>query len=196
MRFDSHLMSVLVTAVDLVNSLTSGEAAGQEFAAPRGSERVEVLQRVLAPTGGRSPQLSSVESSAMADVAGGLRRVFEAVESGDLATAAGEVNTLLLSSGAHPQLDEDPVDGWNLHFHGADDSVVVGWTAGCATGMALAVGSDLAGRLGVCAAERCDRVYVDSSRNGAKRFCSTACQNRTKAAVFRARRRGDESSTT
>jgi predicted RNA-binding Zn ribbon-like protein len=30
-------------------------------------------------------------------------------------------------------------------------------------------------------------VYVDTSRNGSKRFCSTACQNRVKAATFRER---------
>ena len=47
----------------------------------------------------------------------------------------------------------------------------------------------LADRLGVCDAARCDRVYVDTSRNGARRFCSTACQNRTKAAAFRTRSR-------
>jgi predicted RNA-binding Zn ribbon-like protein len=49
------------------------------------------------------------------------------------------------------------------------------------------VGSSLHGRLGVCSAERCDRVYVDTSRNGSRRFCSTACQNRVKAAAFRAK---------
>ena len=32
-----------------------------------------------------------------------------------------------------------------------------------------------------------DRVYVDTSRNATRRFCSTACQSRTKAAAFRAR---------
>ncbi|WP_456236959.1 CGNR zinc finger domain-containing protein [Actinomadura physcomitrii] len=32
-----------------------------------------------------------------------------------------------------------------------------------------------------------DRVYVDTSRNGKRRFCSTACQNRVKTAAFRAR---------
>ncbi|WP_405875666.1 CGNR zinc finger domain-containing protein [Streptomyces xanthophaeus] len=37
-------------------------------------------------------------------------------------------------------------------------------------------------------AGRCDRVYADTSRNAARQFCSTACQNRTKAAAFRARR--------
>jgi predicted RNA-binding Zn ribbon-like protein len=46
--------------------------------------------------------------------------------------------------------------------------------------------TDQQDRLGVCAAPRCDRVYVDTSRNATRRFCSTACQNRVKAAAFRA----------
>jgi predicted RNA-binding Zn ribbon-like protein len=33
-------------------------------------------------------------------------------------------------------------------------------------------------------------VYVDVSRNGTRRFCSTTCQNRVKAAAFRKRRTG------
>ena len=49
------------------------------------------------------------------------------------------------------------------------------------------LGSDLRGRIGVCTAPRCDRVYVDASRNGTRRFCSTSCQNRVKTAAFRAR---------
>jgi predicted RNA-binding Zn ribbon-like protein len=40
----------------------------------------------------------------------------------------------------------------------------------------------------VCTAPRCDRVYVDTSRNGTRRFCSTTCQNRVKAATFRERK--------
>ncbi|HEX8935998.1 MAG TPA: CGNR zinc finger domain-containing protein, partial [Pseudonocardiaceae bacterium] len=48
-------------------------------------------------------------------------------------------------------------------------------------------GSDCASRLGVCSAPRCDRVYVDASRNGTRRFCCTACQNRVKSAAHRAR---------
>ena len=32
-----------------------------------------------------------------------------------------------------------------------------------------------------------DRVYLDASKNGTRRFCSTACQNRVKAAAHRAR---------
>ena len=62
-----------------------------------------------------------------------------------------------------------------------------GWAAGCATGLAVVLGGDLYDRLGVCTAPRCDRVYVDTSRNGTRRYCSTSCQNRVKTAAFRAR---------
>ena len=37
-------------------------------------------------------------------------------------------------------------------------------------------------------AEKHPRVYVDVSRNGRRRFCSTSCQNRVKTAAFRARK--------
>jgi predicted RNA-binding Zn ribbon-like protein len=51
----------------------------------------------------------------------------------------------------------------------------------------VVLGSESHDRLGVCTAPRCDRVYVDTSRNGTRRYCSTSCQNRVKTAAFRAR---------
>jgi predicted RNA-binding Zn ribbon-like protein len=72
--------------------------------------------------------------------------------------------------------------------------LVRGWTAGCAVGLAYALGSGHGDRLGVCAGPGCERVFVDVSRNGSRRFCGTACQNRVKAADYRARRREAEGS--
>lgn len=116
-----------------------------------------------------------------------MRPVFEAAHRGDVDTAAGQLNGLLERSGARPQLDLSHGGGWQVHFHGSDEGLASGWAAGCATGLALAVGSNLAGRLGVCDADRCDRVFVDTSKNNGRRFCSTTCQNRTKTAAYRAR---------
>lgn len=65
-----------------------------------------------------------------------------------------------------------------------------GWAADCVTGLAIVLGGQCWDRLGVCTVPRCDRVYVDTSRNASKRFCSTACQNRVKSAAFRERRYG------
>ncbi len=190
MKFDSHVLDLLEAAVGLVNGLTPGESHGRPVDSPAVAARSTLIAEVLTPRGGMSPQVRHEEADELSRVAARLRTAFEGVDAGDLDTAASAVNGLLRDFGARPQLDHDASDGWNVHFHGADDSVVVGWTAGCATAMALAIGSDLAGRLGVCDAVHCDRVYVDTSRNAARRFCSTACQNRTKAAAFRTRSRG------
>jgi predicted RNA-binding Zn ribbon-like protein len=54
-------------------------------------------------------------------------------------------------------------------------------------GLAAVLGTDARSRLGVCTAPRCDRVYVDTSFAGTRRFCSTSCQNRVKTAAYRAR---------
>jgi predicted RNA-binding Zn ribbon-like protein len=113
--------------------------------------------------------------------------VFDAVDNGRTDDAAELVNALLRATGARPQLDRVDGEPWQVHFHGTTDALAVGWSAGCATALALAIGSNLAGRLGVCAAPQCDRVYVDNSRNAVRHYCSNACRNRVKAAAFRAR---------
>jgi predicted RNA-binding Zn ribbon-like protein len=61
-----------------------------------------------------------------------------------------------------------------------------------AVALATVLGSEYGDRLGVCEAPACDRVFVDVSRNGPRRFCSTACQNRVKAAAHRSRARRDQ----
>jgi predicted RNA-binding Zn ribbon-like protein len=101
--------------------------------------------------------------------------------------AAGQVNALLVRTGARPELERHDGEPWHLHFHAADRSLPNGWAAGCATGLAVVLGGSRYDRLGVCTGPRCDRVYVDTSRNGTRRYCSTSCQNRVKTAAFRAR---------
>jgi len=74
-----------------------------------------------------------------------------------------------------------------VHFTSTDAGT--DWGAACATGLAVVVDSQAIGRLGVCRADGCDRVYVDVSRNASRRFCCESCLNRTKVAAFRARAR-------
>jgi predicted RNA-binding Zn ribbon-like protein len=128
------------------------------------------------------------EAAEIVHLAGQLRVVFASVAVGDLDSAAGQVNELLRVTGAHPALERHDNEPWHVHFHAADErSLAKGWAAGCATGLAIVLGGEYHDRLGVCTAPHCDRVYVDTSRNGSRRFCSTACQNRVKAAAFRDR---------
>jgi predicted RNA-binding Zn ribbon-like protein len=42
-------------------------------------------------------------------------------------------------------------------------------------------------RHGGCAAEGCSKVFADTSRNAARRYCSSACANRSAVAAHRAR---------
>ena len=191
MLFDSHVEVLLEAAVSFVNELTDGEQRGKPYQAPRGEDlrraaAAAIPDRAQAP----KPKTLPVESAEyLAHAAQVMRDVFEAMDDGRVDFAAVAVNRLLRESGARPQLDRVPGEPWQLHFHGSDDTYGIGWTAGCATALALAVGSELAGRLGVCTAAHCDRVYVDFSRNAVRQFCSAPCQSRVKAAAFRARRR-------
>jgi predicted RNA-binding Zn ribbon-like protein len=187
-KFDSHVLSVLTTSVDAVNRLTAGHALGQPFEAPTGAERPAAVAEALSADGRRRPKVDALEAEVLIAVAVRMREVFEAVHEGDADRAARQVNALLVDTNARPQLDKAG-DQWNLHFHGPDTTLANGWAAGWAAGLAIAMGSDLAGRLGVCDAPYCDRVFVDLSKNSMRRFCSPQCQSRVKAAAHRARAR-------
>jgi hypothetical protein len=181
--FNSHTDTVVQVAVGLVNLLTPGWRRGREYEPPSGDERTEAVTDVLRSGGGRAAP-SWEEAASLSFVAAELRAVFTA---SDVDEAVGLVNALLERTGARPVLRRHDGEPWHLHFHGLDQTLVTGWAAGCATGLAVVLGSELYDRLGVCTAPRCDRVYVDTSRNGTRRYCSTSCQNRVKTAAFRAR---------
>jgi predicted RNA-binding Zn ribbon-like protein len=178
---------VITAAVNLVNAVTPGDARGRAFEQPAGEELQARVTEALhsASPSARGP--TAAEAADLAVVAGRLRAVFDEVDRGAVDAAAAKVNALLAETGARPQLDRHDGEPWHMHFHASTDSLADGWAAGCATGLAIVLGTEMYDRLGVCTAPRCDRVYVDVSRNGTRRFCSTACQNRVKAAAFRAR---------
>jgi predicted RNA-binding Zn ribbon-like protein len=180
---------VLAASVEYVNRLTPGYAGGVPYDAPADEPDVITSAVAEALTAiGHPPKAVPVEDARrLKQLAGRMRIVFEAANAGDLDAAAAEINALLLDTNARPQLDRGKDRPWSLHFHGPDEQLATGWAAGCAAGLALAVGSDLAGRLGVCAAPHCDRVFVDVSKNGQRRFHSPQCQSRVKAATHRAR---------
>lgn len=187
MDFTSHVETIVTAAVNLVNAVTPGDAHGREFDQPTGEQLRRAIGEALRAGKPQAPDVTERDAKDLTAVAGWLRVVFDAVSSGDLDAAALTLNALLAETGAHPQLDRHDGEPWHLHFHGGTDTLAQGWAAGCVTGLAIFLGTEMHDRLGVCTAPRCDRVYVDVSRNGTRRFCSTSCQNRVKAAAFRAR---------
>lgn len=188
MLFDSHVETLLGVSVELVNRLTPGLDGGHEVSS-LGDDRslaAEVRGAVNA-RGYVVRRVSADDALLIGGVVAEARRVIEDIDSGNVARAAKRTNALLRKTGARPQLDTHEAGVWSLHFHGPDDSFGVGWSAGIAAGLAMALGTSDAGRLGVCQADRCDRVHLDTSRNGGRRFCSPRCQSRMKAAAHRAR---------
>jgi predicted RNA-binding Zn ribbon-like protein len=186
-NFNSHLDSVISVAVGLVNALTPGEAHGRSYQPPAGEAARAAVTAALRTGQRAAREVTATEATDLAATAQQLRAVFDAVETDQVDEAAHLLNAMLADTGARPQLDRHDGEPWHLHFHSKTESLARGWAAGCATGLAVVLGTDMYRRLGVCMAPRCDRVYVDVSRNGTRRFCSTACQNRVKAAAFRAR---------
>jgi predicted RNA-binding Zn ribbon-like protein len=79
-------------------------------------------------------------------------------------------------------------DGRAPHLHYAHedaptDERVKAYTA---AGLAALFCED-AGRIGCCDRDACDLVFVDTSRNGRRRFCSTRCSTRVHVTAYRAR---------
>jgi len=179
-EFDSHTSGVVTALVAAINVVTPGWSRGRDYQPPTGSA---LNDQVLAAL--KTRQLGDVAE--LAGYLGDLRAAFADVANNDLDSACRKVNDLLGLTGAAPVLANHDGQAWHLHFHANQASWAVGWAASLATAMAMVLGSAAYERLGVCQAPACDRVYVDVSRNGARRFCSTACQNRVKAAAFRER---------
>lgn len=188
LKFVSYRDDVVGTAAALVNQLTPGTDGARPVELPLDTAaRRSALGRVSALAG---ETLGPADVEVFTALAAQLRPIFECCAEGDVDAAAGLVNELLAEHRSAPRLSRHGGDPWHLHFHHDDAGTAEGWAAGCATGLAIVLGGGDADRLGICTATPCDRVYVDTSRNGQRRFCSVRCANRFSVAAHRARRRG------
>lgn len=169
-----------------MNAATPGHREGRTYEPPHGPELTRAVAQALRTDRSTSPVRAGAVPG-LVEVAAKLREVITAVDAGDHDCAAALVNQMLDQSGAYPVLERHDDQPWHLHFHARAGGQVANWTAACATGLAVALGSEYADRLGVCSAPSCDRVFVDTSRNGTRRFCGVACQSRVKTAAYRAR---------
>ncbi len=199
MKFESYADRGVQSAVELVNRLTPGWSRGRAVELPReADDRRELAQAVEARISGRSVQLSRRAGEELIQLGADLRSIFELTAGREPNQAATLVNTLLQRYQAAPQLARHDGEGWHLHFH--SQSKEAGHTAArgamCVIALAVVLGSPGVARLGVCESPRCDRVFIDTSKNSSRRFCSSACLSRTKVAAFRARQSGRCEGTT
>ena len=118
-----------------------------------------------------------------------LRPVFEASDVDDVPLVVGSLNDLLASHPVTPMIsDHDPA---RLHMHVTNraSSVAELLIAESLMGLANLVCDLGATRLGICSEARCDHVFVDTSPNQTRRYCSDRCSSRANVAAFRARQK-------
>lgn len=187
MDFDSHAELIVAAAVGLVNAVTPGSRRGRPYEPPEGKALRDAIGAAVAPGRTVDEPMTAARVPAFVALGVAIRPVFEHLAEGDFDRAAVLANHLLATYQPAPHLERHDGQPWHLHFHGLPHTDPSGWGGGMAVGLAMAIGGAHADRLGVCQAPVCDRVYLDASKNGTRRFCSTACQNRVKAAAHRAR---------
>jgi len=118
-----------------------------------------------------------------------LRPVFEASDRGDVGTVVSTLNDLLIEHPVTPMIsNHDPSD---LHMHVANRAASVSDLLISESLMGLAnLVCDLgATRLGLCQAVKCEHVFVDTSPNQSRRYCSERCSSRANVAAYRARQK-------
>lgn len=118
-----------------------------------------------------------------------LRPIFEASDRGEVRSVVARLNDLLIKHPVTPMISDHDPD--HLHMHVANRAASVSELLVSESLMGLAnLVCDLgATRLGLCQAVKCDNVYVDTSPNKSRRYCSERCSSRANVAAYRARQK-------
>jgi len=141
---------------------------------PWGPEAVRPLLRASFVHDVDGDALSPAVLDGLASWTRSLRAVFEAPGPLD---RADRINDLLDAGVRRVRLavhDDLPP---HLHFADTEDDLVQRVRALTAGGLAIFAVEAEAGRLGVCARPGCAHVYVDTSKNGRRAYCTATCGN-------------------
>jgi predicted RNA-binding Zn ribbon-like protein len=166
----------LRTIVNLINSAANGE------------EHLATLEQLDAFLDAEGFSGSRTRDKAELDSIHALRKELAEVWEADEDTAVATANRLLRDAKALPQLIKH--DGWDWHLHATTREAPLSDRMSTEAAMALVdvIRSKEMDRMLVCAAEDCDAVVLDLSRNRSKRYCDTGnCANRAHVAAYRAR---------
>jgi predicted RNA-binding Zn ribbon-like protein len=132
----------------------------------------------------------SADLAPLAELRARLRTVFDAAGDGDSAEVVARLNDLLDRHTPRPSVSGHNDADWHLHVASAEGPVAEEYAAGAVMGLTMAFLDLGRGRLGVCADDRCRGVFLDTSRNRSRRYCSDRCATRANVAALRRRRAG------
>lgn len=186
MVFTHDTEVALVSAVNLINSapidiLPDGSVSGTDALDTVAALDAFVLQEQF--TGSR--EHSGTELKAVQNMRTELRSMWTAGED----AAVSMVNELLARASALPQLVRH--DQWDWHLHATAPAAPLAQRMGVEAAMALVdvIRAKELDRLKVCAADDCQAVLIDLSKNRSRRYCDTGnCGNRAHVAAYRRRK--------
>ena len=175
MNYDTYGSSAVELAIELANAERDEPQWADEFL---GSH-----DEWFAP--GTSLELTAAETRKAGETAELVRAVAVAESQADVLARLNELLAL-----ARPRPYATDHDGeLHLHFARPDAPALEQLTTTVAMGLSQVVAQHGWQRLGVCSAEGCDDVYVDTSRNASRRYCSNTCASRSTVAAYRARQK-------
>jgi len=106
----------------------------------------------------------------------------------DEAEVVDLVNGMLAAARALPQIVRHDDLGWHLHATSSDSPLADRILVEAAMGWVDVIRNGERERMRICAADDCQAVLVDFSRNRSKRYCDVGnCGNRANVAAYRAR---------
>lgn len=178
MPFTHDTANGLIAAADLVNTATA--SGGDTLTTVADLDNFFARNRY---TGFRARD--EAEVAAVRGLRPRLRRLWELPEPAVVA----EVNRMLREADAVPQLIEHDDEPWHIHAVPLDAPYATRILVETAMAFVDLIRAGELDRLRHCAADDCDDVVIDLSRNRSKRFCDSGCGNRANVAAYRARRR-------
>jgi predicted RNA-binding Zn ribbon-like protein len=175
------LSSYAELAVRLVNTASLGHEGGDLLTS------VDGLRALVADREHLNHGLSRSDLDSLLMLRDEFRGFFAACSQGNGPDAAARLNELLIQYPVHPQLSGH--DGQPWHESG---SMSDKYAAGAAMGLAVRLADLGLERFGVCQAAPCSGVFVDTSANRTRRYCSDRCASRANVIAYRARKRAEE----
>jgi len=179
LHFAPDTEASLAFTVDLANTVAGATKSGlDELATPGQVAAIFVRHRFSGRLDESSTELAEVREARTL-----LRRIWTL----DRDDAALEVNSLLSSARARPRLMRHDGTDWHLHATDPDAPLAERIRVEVALALVDVIRTGETGRLRRCAAEDCDGLLIDLSRNGSKMFCGIRCGNRMNMIAYRER---------
>lgn len=176
------LSSYAELAVRLVNTASLGHEGGDQLSTLDG------LRQLVADREHLSHGIARADLEALRQLREEFRAFFVAAAQGNGDDAADRLNELLIQYPVHPQLSGHDGQAWHVHYT-ESGSVSDKYAAGAAMGLAVRLADLGLDRFGVCQAAPCQGVFIDTSVNRTRRYCSDRCVNRANVTAYRARKR-------